>query len=226
MKTQLHRWRANFLTGLAVVLPAVITLAVVTWLFGTVASFTDMLLFFLPRALTHANNGAGQMHWHWSLAALCFATLLLTLIGQATRYYVIRRVIGFVELWMLRLPLLNKIYGTVKQVNEAISSTKKSAFQQVVLIEYPRPGLYTIAFITSDEHPEVEARLGMDVVGVFVPTTPNPTSGFLLAVPRTQITPLAMSVAEGMRYVITLGSVVPEYRLPTLVPPREIAAAS
>ena len=226
MKSQFQRWRTNLLTGLAVVLPAVITVAVVIWLFGTVASFTDTLLFFLPRTLTHAQEGAGQMHWYWSLAALGFAMLLLTLVGQATRYYIIRRVIGFVELWMLRLPLLNKIYGTVKQVNEAISSTKKSAFQQVILIEYPRPGLYTIAFITSEDHPEVEARLGLDVVGVFVPTTPNPTSGFLLAVPRSQITPLEMSVAEGMRYVITLGSVVPEYRLPTLVPPREIAAAS
>lgn len=226
MKSQFHRWRANFLTGMAVVLPAVITVAIVKWMFGTVASFTDTLLFFLPRSLTHAQEGAGQMHWYWSLAALGFAMLLLSLVGQATRYYVIRRVISFVELWMLRLPLLNKIYGTVKQVNEAISSSKKSAFQQVVLIEYPRAGLYTIAFVTSEDHPEVEARLGLDVVGVFVPTTPNPTSGFLLAVPRSQIIPLTMSVAEGMRYVITLGSVVPEYRLPTLVPPREIAAAS
>ncbi len=224
MTSPFHRWRANFLTGLAVVLPAVITLGVVSWLFGTVARFTDTLLFFLPRTLTHQREGTGDMYWYWSLAALGLAVLLLSLVGRATRYYVIRRVIGFVDVWMLRLPLLNKIYGTIKQVNEAISSSKKSAFQQVVLIEYPRAGLYTIAFVTSDEHPEIEARLGQDVVGVFVPTTPNPTSGFLLAVPRSQVQPLDMSVAEGMRYVITLGSVVPGYHRTNSGIPRQLTA--
>lgn len=224
MKSEFQRWRTNFLTGLAVVLPAVITIAVVRWLFGTVSSITDVLLFWVPKPLTHANEGLGPMHWYWSVVALVLAVMLITIIGRATRYYVIRRVIGFFDIWMLRLPLLNKIYGTVKQVNEAFSSTKKSAFKQVVLIQYPRAGLYTIAFITSEEHPEVEARLGEDLVGVFVPTTPNPTSGFLLVVPRNQVTPLDMSVAEGIKYVISLGSVVPHYRLPPPPVPRELSA--
>ncbi|MCZ7635739.1 MAG: DUF502 domain-containing protein [Verrucomicrobia bacterium] len=226
MKSQLKRWRISFLTGLAVVLPAVITLAVIRWLFGTVSSVTDVLLFFVPKAITHAQEGAGPMYWYWSLAALALAAILLTLIGRTTRYYIIRRMISLLDAWMLRLPLLNKIYGTIKQVNEALSSSKKSAFKQVVMIEYPRKGLYTIAFITSDEHPEAEARLGQDLVGVFVATTPNPTTGFLLAVPRDQVVPLDMTVAEGFKYTVSLGSVVPDYAPPSSRVPREVAISS
>ncbi len=214
MKTQLQRWRGNFLTGLAVVLPAVITLAIVRWMFGTVSSITDLLLFFLPRALTHERQGEGLMYWYWSLAALALAVLLLAIIGRATRNYLGRRIIEVVDLWISRVPLMNKIYGTIKQVNQAFSSSKKSAFKQVVLIEYPRKGVYTVAFLTSEDHPEASARLGLDTVGVFVPTTPNPTSGFLLVVPRAEIIPLEMSVADGIKYVISLGSVVPGYELP------------
>ena len=216
VKSGFQHWRTNFLTGLAVVLPVVITLAVVLWLFGTVSRVTDVLLFLVPKGITHTQDGTGPMHWYWSLATLVLAVILLTIIGRTARYYIIRRIIGLFDAWMLRLPLLNKIYGTIKQVNEAFSSSKKSAFKQVVMIQYPRAGLYTIAFITSDEHPEAEARLGQDLVGVFVATTPNPTGGFLLLLPRDQMTALDMTVAEGIKYIISLGSVVPDYRL--LVP--------
>ena len=222
MKSPFQRWRTNFLTGLAVVLPAVITLAVVRWLFGTVSSITDFLLFFVPKGVTHAQEGAGPMHWYWSLAALALAVLLLTLIGRTTRYYVVRQIIGLLDAWMLRLPLLNKVYGTIKQVNESFSSSKKSAFKQVVMIQYPRDGLYTIGFITSDDHPEAEARLGQDLVGVYVASTPNPTTGFLLAVPRDQVVPLDMTVAQGLKYTISLGSVVPDYQPSTPPTHREL----
>ena len=218
MKSPFQRWRTNFLTGLAVVLPAVITLAVVRWLFGTVSSLTDVLLFFVPKGITHAQGGTGPTHWYWSLAALALAVLLLILVGGTTRYYIVRRIIGVLDEWMLRLPLLNKVYGTIKQVNESFSSSKKSAFKQVVMIQYPREGLYTIGFITSDDHPEAEARLGQDLVGVYVASTPNPTTGFLLAVPRDQVVPLDMTVAQGLKYTVSLGSVVPDYlasNLPT-----------
>ena len=211
MKSPFQRWRANFLTGLAVVLPAVITLAVVRWLFGTVSSITDVLLFFVPKGITHTQEGAGPVYWYWSLAALALAVLLLILVGRATRYYLVRRIIGVLDEWALRLPLLNKIYGTIKQVNESFSSSKKSAFKQVVMIQYPRDGLYTIGFITSDDHPEAEARLGQDLVGVYVASTPNPTTGFLLAVPRDQVVPLDMTVAQGLKYTVSLGTVVPDY---------------
>lgn len=212
MRSIASRWRADFLTGLAVVLPAVISLAIVRWLFGTVSNVTDLLLFFVPRHLTHQRNGEGDMYWYWSLAALLLAVLLVSLVGRGARFYVGRRLIRLIDNVLSRVPLLNKIYVTVKQVNEAFSSTKKSAFKQVVLFEYPRRGIYSVAFVTSEEHPEASAKVGKKMVGVFVPTTPNPTSGFLLVVPESDVIPLEMSVAEGIKYVISLGSVTPEYQ--------------
>lgn len=215
------RWRANFLAGLAVVLPAVISLAIVRWVFGTISNVTDLLLFFVPRRLTHDRGGDGELYWYWSLAALVLGVALVSLIGRGARFYVGRKVIRLVDNALFRVPLLNKVYGTVKQVNEAFATTKKSAFKQVVMLEYPRRGIYSIAFITSDEHPEASARLGQRMVGVFVPTTPNPTSGFLLVVPERDIIPLGMSISDGIKYIISLGSVTPEYRSKLDSPPPE-----
>lgn len=205
------RFRANFVTGLAILLPAFITLAVVKWLFGTVASLTDTLLFFLPRDLTHAEGGRGPMHWYWSLFALLLAVALVALVGVMARYYIGKRFIAWLDGTMLRLPLLNKIYGTVKQVNEAFSSTKKTAFKTVVLVEFPREGVYSLGFITGEQHEEVQARTRERVVSVFVPTTPNPTTGFLILVPEDKLTRLNMTVAEGIKFVISLGSISPDY---------------
>ena len=100
------------------------------------------------------------------------------------RNYFGRKIIEWVDSALLRIPLLNKIYGATKQVNDAFSSSNKTAFRTVVLVEFPHAGVYSIGFITSDQQEEVEARTGQKVVCVFVPATPNPTSGFLLMVPE------------------------------------------
>ena len=213
------RWRDNFLTGLAVVLPAVISIAVVLWLFGTVANITDLLLFFLPRRLTHSAGGQGPMHWYWSLAAFALAILLITALGRLARNYIGKRFIGLADSLLLRVPLLNKIYSTLKQVNAAFSSSKKSAFKTVVLVEFPSKGMYSIGFLTSEQHAEVEQKTGEKVVCVFVPTTPNPTSGFLVLVPKDKVTRLEMSVADAIRFIISLGAVSPEYAQPAGLPP-------
>lgn len=210
----LARWRANFLAGLAVMLPAVLTLALVKWLFVGIASVTDLLLFFLPNSLTHQDGGHGPMFWYWSLAALVLAVVLVSLAGLLARYYVGKRMIAWLDGAMLRVPLLNKIYGTIKQVNEAFSSGKKTAFKTVVLIEFPRKRMYSLGFITSEQHEEVQARTKEKVACVFVPTTPNPTSGYLVLVPEEEVIRLDMSVAEAIRFIISLGSVAPEYTPP------------
>jgi uncharacterized membrane protein len=213
-KSPFARWRANFLTGLAVVLPAVISLAVVKWLFGTIASITDLLLFFLPQTLTHQDAGRGPMYWYWSLAALLLAVLLITAIGRLARNYVGKKMIEWVEAAMLRIPLFNKIYGAIKQINEAFSSGGKNSFKTVVLVEFPRAGIYSIGFLTSEDHAEVQAKTRGKVVCVFVPTTPNPTSGFLILVPEDQVTRLDMSVAEAIKYIVSLGAIAPGYPPP------------
>lgn len=209
MNDAFARWRANFYTGLAIVLPAVISLAIVKWLFGTVANVTDPLLFFLPARWTHEPEG--PMYWWWSLFALFLAIVLISFIGRMARNYIGKKMIRSVDLALLRVPVMNKIYGAIKQVNEAFTSSNKTSFKQVVLIEFPSSSSYAIGFLTGSQPPEVQSKLGENLLAVFVPTTPNPTGGFVLLVPENQITRLEMSVAEGLKFVLSLGSVAPEY---------------
>ena len=213
-KNRLANWRGSFLTGLAVVLPGVITIAVIKWLFGTIASFTDSLLFFLPAKWTHEDDGRGPMFWYWSVGAFVLAIGLVTLTGVLTRYYIGKRVIAWLDATMLRVPLLNKIYGTIKQVNEAFSTGSKTSFKTVVLVEFPRAGSYSVGFITSDQNEALQQKIGKKLVNVFIPTTPNPTSGFLILVPEDEVTKLDMSVAEGIKYIISLGSISPDFPPP------------
>jgi len=226
MKGSFTKWRGNFLTGLAVVLPAIISVAVLLWFFDVVSGITDTLLIFLPRRWTHARDGAGPMYWYYSLLALLVAVALISLVGRLARYYIGKKLIRAVDLLMSRVPLLNKVYGTVKQVNEAFSSSKKSAFKQVVLVQFPYPGAYSIGFITSEEHQEVEAKTGVKMLGVFMPTTPNPTTGFLIVLPESNVTRLDMSVADGIKFVVSLGAIVPDYAGKTGVLPVLPAAPS
>jgi uncharacterized membrane protein len=205
------RWRASFLTGFAIVLPAVLSLAVVNWLFGTIANITDFLLIFLPARWTHHNEGLGPMKWYWSVCALVLAMILVALIGQFARYYIGKRAIRSLDHLMLQVPLLNKVYSTIKQVNEAFSANNKSSFKQVVLVDFPHPGQKAVGFITNDQLQEVAPTGGEPLVSVFVPTTPNPTGGFLLLMPQSQLVKLDMTVAEGIKFIISLGAIPPDF---------------
>jgi uncharacterized membrane protein len=210
-KSLLARWQANFWAGLAIVLPAVISVGAVFWLFGTLAHITDTLLFFLPTTLTHENGDPARIYWYWSLVALLLAVVLIGTVGLAARNYFGKRLIGWVDTGLLRIPLLNKIYSATKQVNDAFSSGNKTAFRTVVAVEYPHPGSYSLGFLTSESQAEVETKLDRKLVCVFIPTTPNPTAGFLLFFPAEKVVKLDMSVADGIKYIISLGSIAPDY---------------
>ena len=210
-KTFLARWRANFFTGLAVVMPGIISIGALVWIFGTVATFTDTLLFFLPHELTHRDHGTGPMYWYWSLAAFTLAILLVCAVGLGARNYFGKKMIEWADTALMHVPFLNKIYGATKQVNEALVTGNKNSFKTVVLIEFPLPGTYSMGFLTSDDA-EVRVQAEQKLVCVFVPTTPNPTSGFLMLVPDAKVTRLKISVADGLKYIISLGSIAPEFQ--------------
>ena len=161
-KSLFARWQANFWAGLVIILPGVISLAVLRWLFGTIANITDTLLIFLPTKLTHSDQGNGPMYWYWSMVALLLAIFLIGTIGLLARNYFGRKMIEWVDSALLRIPLLNKIYSATKQVNDAFSTANKSAFRTVALVEFPHPGVYAIGFITSDQQEEVQAKTGLD----------------------------------------------------------------
>jgi uncharacterized membrane protein len=213
-KEHFTRWRANFFAGLAIVLPAVISVALIFWLFFTVSNITDTLLIFIPKKITHQSlggvAGAGPMYWYWSLVALLVAVLLTSVVGLLARNYLGRKFIEWVDTAIMRVPLFNKIYGTTKQVNEAFTSGNKTTFKTVVMIEYPRPGIYSVGFLTSEVPDDMLKKPEEKMVSVFIPTTPNPTSGFLVLVPESQVTRLEMSVADGVKFIISLGAISPE----------------
>jgi uncharacterized membrane protein len=204
------RWQANFWAGLAIVLPGVISIALLIWLFGTVANITDWLLFFLPRTLTHQSYGEGPMFWYWSAVALVLAVFLIGAVGLLARNYFGKRMIEWVDAALLKVPLLNKIYGATKQVNDAFSPSNRTSFRTVVLVEFPRAGMFSMGFVTGEQQGEIQAKSTEPLIGVFIPTTPNPTSGFLVLVPEDKVTKLEMSVADGIKYIISLGSIIPE----------------
>jgi uncharacterized membrane protein len=213
-KSLFARWRANFLTGLVIVLPGVISIVVLTWLFFTISNITDTLLIFIPKTITHQNHGEGPMHWYWSVVALLLAILLISAAGRLARNYFGIKMIEWVERALMHVPFLNKIYAATKQVNDALASGNKNSFKTVVLVQFPREGMYSVGFITSEQQDEIQARTREKVVGVFVPTTPNPTSGFLILVPETQLIKLEMSVADAIKYIVSLGSISQEYTPP------------
>jgi uncharacterized membrane protein len=204
----LKRWRVDFFAGLALVLPAVITIAVAGWLFKNVSSMTDTLLFFLPSSWTHVRKLSGELgeiKWFWSWITLALAVFLICLAGRAGRNYLGRKAIETLDHAIMRVPLMNKIYGTVKQVNASFSSNK-SSFKQVVLVCFPHPGSRSVGFVTGEQQ-----ALGAEtLISVFIPTTPNPTSGFLVLVPESDIIKLNMSVADGIKFIISLGAIAPD----------------
>jgi uncharacterized membrane protein len=205
----LKRWRANFFAGLAIVMPAVISLAVVVWLFNNVSNITDKLLFFLPTSWTHErrpDGGLGEIEWYWRWVALALAVFLICLAGRYGRNYFGRKTIEWLDTAIMRVPLMNKIYGTVKQVNESFSSNK-SSFKQVVLVSFPHGRSRAVGFVTGEQKGVGQEKL----ISVFIPTTPNPTSGFLVFVPESEVLKLDMSVADGIKFVISLGAIAPEH---------------
>jgi uncharacterized membrane protein len=201
------------LTGLVISLPALLTLAAVKWIFGTISTFTDTLLFFLPYFVKpeqiYENGQSGPMFWYWSVVALALAALLITGVGVLANYYIGKRMIEWLDSAMMSVPVLNKFYGAIKQVNEAFAGNKNS-FKTVVLVEFPAPGRYSVGFITSETQGVLVPKAATNLVSVFIPTTPNPTSGFLILMPEDKVTKLDISVAEGLKFIVSLGAIAPE----------------
>lgn len=184
--------RTFFLAGLLALVPVLTTWLVVSWLFGLLDGWTARwVALFLGRPVP----GLGLV-----------ATVLVILsTGFIATNYFGRRAIALGESLIARAPLVGSIYQTVKQVTDAFARHDTATFKRVVLIPYPRKGSWAIAFATGVAGGEIRSRTGTDLVSVFLPTTPNPTSGFLLMVPREEVLFLGMSVEEGMKLVISGG---------------------
>ncbi|MFH1045555.1 MAG: DUF502 domain-containing protein [Candidatus Omnitrophota bacterium] len=198
--------RKDFFTGLVVILPLVLTISIFTFL---AKAINEKVLTPVMRLLGLHFYDA---YWIYGVKFLAFllTILLIAAIGEGTRWLILRRVFGFWEEAFYKVPIIGKVYMGIKEISRFFFSQGKQAFEKVVLIEYPHPGMYSLAFITQGANAEIRKRAGDDAMYVFLPTTPNPTSGFFLVVPKKDIIFLDMPVAEGLKLIISGGIISPE----------------
>ena len=192
----MKRLRNYLVAGLIVLIPVVITWQLLVWLFNLV----DGLLGGVVAAIFHRPiPGLG----------LVATVVIVFVVGLLAANFFGRRLIHYGETAMRRTPIVRGVYVAIKQLTDAFVRQEQAAFSKVGLVEYPRKGIYSLGFLTSPPTGELEEKAGADLVGLFVPTTPNPTSGFLLYVPRQDVVFLDMPVEDGLKLVISGGIVSP-----------------
>jgi uncharacterized membrane protein len=211
-QTLLGRGRQLFLTGLVIILPLIITIWVLRLLFDLVHGVsTPIILKLLALLRLPYLDEPVFTEYAVPLIGVFLTLLLIFLCGLLATNLLGRRFVAAFDSVMLRIPLIKGIYGAARQLLNAFNQ-KATAFQRVVAVEYPRPGVFTIGFVTRDgatlgAGPGGEPMSGYTLV--FLPTTPNPTSGWLAAVRREEVVPLGLSVEEGIKLIVSGGLVVP-----------------
>jgi uncharacterized membrane protein len=194
--------RKYFITGLLILVPLVITLWVLSLIIGTM----DQSLLLLPE------RWQPKTLLGFYLPGLGTILTLLTIfvVGLLAQNFIGNYVIAAWESVLRRIPVVNSIYSGVKQVSDTLFSPSGNAFRKALLVQYPREGSWTIAFMTGIPGGDVSNHLQGDYVSVYVPTTPNPTSGFFLMMPKADVIELDMSVDAALRYIVSMGVVAPE----------------
>ena len=205
LKNTRSRLKKIFLAGVLVTLPLALTLFLLQFFFVRIDALlspavTELLLYF---------NAPINPDFRLPGLGLITIVILVFFAGLFTRNIIGGKLIEFGESILVKIPIFKNIYVGAKQVIQTFGSTNMSAFKRVVLIEYPRPGIYSLAFVTNDSQGGVTKRLGRDMVSIFLPTTPNPTSGFFLMLPVEDVTELDISVEDGVKMLISGGLVTP-----------------
>ena len=207
MNKLFSKLRANFMAGILVILPLVITYEIIKFIVvkAKVLHFANIITgkFVEPAYSRYIIVGIAV------LLILATIFIILMVIGMLARNVIGKRLILFGESILARIPMVNKIYRAVQQISHAFVG--KVIFTRVVLLQYPRKGIYSIGFVTSDTKGEIGSEISKDSINVFLPTTPNPTSGYLLFVPEKDTISLSMSVEDAMKLVISGGAVTPNY---------------
>ena len=198
--------RKYFITGLLVLVPLAITLWVLHLIVGTL----DQSLLLMPE------RWRPESLFGFSLPGLgtILTLLIIFLTGLVTRNFLGNRLLLLWEHLLNRIPVVNSIYSSVKQVSDTLFSSSGNAFRKALLVQYPREGSWTIAFLTGVPGGDVKNHLQGDYVSVYVPTTPNPTSGFFLMMPRSETIELDMNVDEALKYIVSMGVVAPPVHAP------------
>ncbi|GAB4312230.1 MAG: hypothetical protein Kow0059_02610 [Candidatus Sumerlaeia bacterium] len=195
----LQRITQRVLTGTFLVFPFAATMIVLFWIING----SDKIV----RALLNTVGLPEHITWHPVFSVIA-ALMILYLIGMLSTLFVVRKLISFGESLVRRIPVVNFIYNTTKQIIEAISLQSRQSFKKVVLVEYPRKGVYAMAFMTGQTPREADDA--EPLINVFLPTTPNPTSGFFLLLPRTEVLDTNLTIEEGVKMIISGGILTPK----------------
>ena len=203
----LRKW---LLTGLLVIVPGVITAWVLNWIVSTL----DQTLQILP--------GAWQpdklLGVHVPGFGVVLTLAILLVVGAIASNFAGRKLVEWGDALVRRIPVVRSIYSSVKQVSDTLFSESGNAFRKAVLVQWPREGVWTVAFVTGAPNGEVAAYLRDEFVSVYVPTTPNPTGGYFVMVRKSDCVELEMSVDSALKYIVSMGVVAPAD--PTLPPPK------
>ena len=213
-------FKKYMLTGLMVWLPLAITIWVLSWLVKSLDGVLGGVLFGIaavaPASMAPAIERLGSIPGLGVLIVAAFMLITGALVSNVAGRWMLKQWDGI----FTRIPIVKSIYNSFKKVSDTLFSSNGNAFRTALLIQYPRAGSWTIAFQTGTPTGEVATHLGTDFVSVYVPTTPNPTSGFFLMLPRADVVELDMSVDQALTYVISMGSVPPAAHLPIKAVPK------
>ena len=205
-RSKMAELRRYLIAGLLVWLPILVTVLIIKFL----VDLMDTTLLLLPQAVQPETLVGFNIP---GLGVLLSALVLVTT-GMVVTNLMGRNMVSLWERLLMRIPLVRPIYSAAKQLAETLFSGSGKSFRKVILVEYPRQGLWTLAFVTGDGVTEAGQRTGRELVNIFVPTTPNPTSGFFLMVPASDIIELDMTVDAGIKLILSAGAVGPDDRKP------------
>ena len=190
-----------FITGLLIWIPLAITGMVLAWIVGTL----DQVILWMPQQL----QPRAVVGFNIPGLGVIVTLVIIFLTGLVGANVLGQRLVRYWEVVLSRIPVVKSIYYSVKQVSDTLFSSNGQAFRKALLVQYPREGSWTIAFLTGKPGGATAAHLHGDYVSVYVPTTPNPTSGFFLMMPKADVIELDMSVDEALKYIISMGVVAP-----------------
>ncbi|MEZ5923428.1 MAG: DUF502 domain-containing protein [Hyphomicrobiaceae bacterium] len=210
------RLRNYFLTGLVIVGPLAITVWVVLWFIGFVDAWVRPLMPDFEAWLRELIPVGYYPAWLVSspVIGVLFAVVAITLIGALAANLLGRTIVSYGEMMLGRMPVVRNVYSGLKQIFETVLSESGNSFQKVGLVEFPRKGMWSIVFIAGASRGEVDVRLSQDepTVCAFLPCTPNPTTGYLIYVPKNEVIELDMSIEEAAKLVISAGLIAPEFK--------------
>ncbi len=198
--------RNSFISGLLLIAPLGVTIFVIQFLVNHIGEPISKHIFSYVDPSTLESR-----KFLFNALATVIAVLLIALLGFFSNYFFGKLLIRTFERIMNSLPFINTIYRTVRQIVDTFSTQNRSVFQTPVMIEFPQPGTYSIGFLTNEARGETATKSPAPLINVFIPTTPNPTSGFLILTPRDKVIELEMSVGDAMKLLISGGAVAPAY---------------